>query len=419
MLKGTQIVRHLIFLSIIIFLFLGRLSAAEEARKGCNDADLAGEFALKNGPQFVLPDQQKSIADRVIAKLKKGYGGTLVTAPGPDKTLDSSAFLSKYLREFSSPEKDGIISYDYRISTILRRASEYPVMLDDPRLDWDIWRSVLVYVNSSDGKDEYTTKGPDGDPAENPVRGAKDLAWMYIEHQADRLMKNKDRQKWWIDHLIDGLNKRGSRQVNRWFLFQFCILADPSRRQLLQPIECPEDNSKPLKRKPSAIDPFLVVEKETKSPVFKDALHMIVDPLGLSFEVWGINPNKMPSARVLKIALEMVKWPTDDSYVIGQESWSTNLEMFLGGYYSEWGVNVGRFVGQRGNYGHISFPEDRKDGVFFFAFNKRLYVWPKAEMDAGLLQMLRVEGLIDDAMWTQLVEARGFHKLNTTLTFGL
>ena len=62
-----------------------------------------------------------------------------------------------------------------------------------------------------------------------------------------------------------------------------------------------------------------------------------------------------------------------------------------------------------------SVPADRKDGVFFFSFNKHLYVWPKAEMDGGVLKMARVAGLIDDAVWAKLTSTAGFHQLLTTV----
>jgi hypothetical protein len=133
--------------------------------------------------------------------------------------------------------------------------------------------------------------------------------------------------------------------------------------------------------------------------------------LGLSFEVWGIDPGKMPPARILTVSLEMARWPTDRSRIIGQESWSSPQAGTL-----EYGVQFFHIVGQRAPYGHVSIPQVRKDGVFFFSFNKRLYVWPKAEMDGGVLQMAKIAGLIDDAMWAQLASTRGLRPLRTTLT---
>jgi hypothetical protein len=164
-------------------------------------------------------------------------------------------------------------------------------------------------------------------------------------------------------------------------------------------------------RTPSADDPFLIIKKDSEPPAFKDALHMIADPLGLSVEVWGIDPEKMSPARILPISLEMVKWPTDRSHIIGQESWS---DPKAGTF--EYGVQFFRLVGQRAGYSNVSIPPDRKDGVFFFPFNRRLYVWSKADMDTGVLQMARVAGLIDDEMWAQLAKAQGLHPLQTTLS---
>jgi hypothetical protein len=374
-----------------------------------NDTGLSDEFALENGPRFVLPHQQQALVDQVIGEMKKGYGGTLVTKAGPDNTLDSSSFLSRYLREFSSLEnKRRLKDYDYRFERILARASEYPAMLDDPRLDWDIYRSLLLYEQFSDGTDQYQD-GMGKDAVINELNSAKDLAWMYIEHQSDGLMQDKARQGWWVDHLVREFNAPSASRVNRWFLLQLCFLADPNSRQISPPT--PDDRRKTQMRKPSADDPFLVVAADTKPPAFKDALHMIAGPLGLSFEVWGIDPEKMPPARILTVSLEMVRWPTDRSHIIGQESWSNRKAGTL-----EYGVQFFHIVGQRAPYSYAAIPQDRKDGVFFFSFNKRLYVWPKAEMDGGVLQMAKIAGLIDDATWAQLRSTQELHQLKITLT---
>src|SRR6266404_4677988 len=120
----------LILITMILVSTAGELKAQTTNSNGLND-----EFALGDGPEILLPSQQQTVVDQVIGEMKGGYGGTLVTKGGPDKTLDSSAFLSRYLREFSSPEKKhGLEKYDYRFERILARASEYPTMLDDPRL---------------------------------------------------------------------------------------------------------------------------------------------------------------------------------------------------------------------------------------------------------------------------------------------
>jgi hypothetical protein len=380
-----------------------------KAKTNDNDNGLNNEFALENGPKFVLPHQEQIVVDQVIKEMKSGYGGTLVTKAGPDKTLDSSSFLSRYLREFSSVEnKRGLKDYNYRFERILARASEYPTMLDDPRLDWDIYRSLLLYEQFSDGADQFQD-GTGDDVVIRELDSAKDLAWMYIEHQSNGLMHNKIRQQWWIDHLARGFNQPSGSRVNRWFLLQLCFLADPNRRPIPPPT--PDDSLKTQMRMPSAEDPFLIVQEHTKAPAFEDALHMIAGPLGLSFEVWGIDPGKMPSARILTVSLEMAKWPTDRSRIIGQESWS-NPEAGT----REYGVQFFHVVGQRAPYSHVSIPHDRKDGVFFFSFNKRLYVWSKAEMDDGVLQMAKVAGLMDDAMWVQLTSTQGLRQLKTTLT---
>jgi hypothetical protein len=398
-------------LALALFLALNPFSVALQD-------ELKKEFALENGPQFVVPDEQQKLIDQTIAELKSGHN--ISTMPKPDNALTSPAFLSRYLREFSSVEQNGgPQKYDRLLSFINRWASQYPVMMDDPKLDWDIRRSLLVYESSSDGKDYYET-GPqyEGDsPSVHEIGHAKDLAWMYMECHADRLMKDKNRQKWWIDHLIRGIKNPVGSRADRWFLFQLCVFANPDMNLRDVPLPAPKDSREKPLRKPMAQDPFLVVKEDTKPPAFLEALHWIADPLNLSIEIWGIDPQRMPPTRVLPKSLEMVKWPTDKSFIIGQESWSDpekEPHYALERGSPEWGVSTFRNVGQRANYSHISIPGDRKDGVFFFSFNKRLYVWHKADMDEGLLQMLKVEGVIDSAMWKQLVESRGFHTLKIT-----
>ena len=164
-------------------------------------------------------------------------------------------------------------------------------------------------------------------------------------------------------------------------------------------------------RAPSKFDPFLIVQTGKKPPAFQGALHEIVEPLGLSFEVWGIDPRKMPPAHVLTVSLEIARWPSDRSRIIGQESWSSP-----DAGAREYGVQFFHMFGQRAPYDHVAIPPARKDGVFFFSFNNCLYVWPKAEMDSGVLQMAKIAGLIDDVTWAQLASTQGLRQLEKTLT---
>jgi hypothetical protein len=71
-------------------------------------------------------------------------------------------------------------------------------------------------------------------------------------------------------------------------------------------------------------------------------------------------------------------------------------------------------VGRRAAFSSVSFPADRTDGVYFFVFNQRLYVWPKAKMDAAVIQMLRVANLIDAVLAADFAN-RGFAPLKETL----
>jgi hypothetical protein len=393
-----------IFFAAALLFGVHYCSIAQE--KTIND-ELNQEFALGNGPRFELPDEQQKVVDRVIKSVTGGYYGDLVIPSELNSPIHSSAFLSRYLREFSSIEKNrGIREYDIRFESILSLVSRYPAMLDDPMLDWDIYRSLRLYEISWPGKDWYEEEPLHaGDaPSFHDLESANDLAWMYIDHHANDLIKDGDRLQWWVDHLACRLNEPDRSRVHRWFLLKLCTLAErlPSEESYEKPIG-----------NPSPEDPFLVVEENSKPLSFQEALHRIVRTLGISFEVWGIDPQKMPPARMLnRNTTASDRWPQDRSFIIGQESWSDPEKVYI----SRWGVRFFSIKYRRVQYNNVSIPSDRKDGVFFFPFNNRLYVWPKAGMDAGVLKMLHLAGLIDDAKLDRLLEACGFRKLETTLT---
>lgn len=367
--------------------------------------EIHSEFALENGPRFELPAQQQKVVDRAIESATQGYYGDLVIPSELDSPIHSSAFLSRYLREFSSIEKNrDIREYDFRFERILSLASRYPAMLDDAILDWDICRSLRLYEILWPGEDYYQDEPRhEGDePSNHDLESAKDLAWMYIDYHADDLMKNNDRLQWWVDHLARRLSD-DRRGVYRWFLLKLAAMAEQP------PFE--GSHEKPI-GEPSPADPFLVVDEDSNPPSFQEALHRIVRPLGISFEVWGIEPQDMSPARFLnRNTSAMDRWPKDKSSIIGQESWSDPKEA----YVSKWGVSYFRIKGRRIQYSNVYIPYHRKDGVFFFPFNNRLYVWPKAEMDSCALRMLHVACLIDSAKLKRLLAQCGLRNLETTL----
>ncbi len=401
-LERTPILIFPILLGAALFLSFNDGSIAQE--KTVNN-ELNYEFALGNGPRFELPDQQQKVVDRVIKSVIGGNYSDLVIPSRLNSSILSPAFLSRYLREFSSIEKNrGIREYDGRFESILSLASQYPAMMDDPRLDWDIYRSLRLYEILWPGKDSYQDEPRyDGDePSHHELDSAKDLTWMYIDYHADDLMKNGDRLQWWVDHLARRLGE-DRRGVYRWFLLKLCSLAEKQSPE--------ESHEKPI-GDPSPEDPFLVVEENSKPLSFQEALHRIVRPLGISFEVWGIKPQEMPFARALnRNTTALHRWPQDRSFIVGQESWSDSEKST-----DRWGVRFFSIKYRRVQYSNVSIPSDRKDGVFFFPFNNRLYVWPKAEMDAGVLRMLQVAALIDRAKLERLLKKCGFPKLKTTLT---
>ena len=145
-------------------------------------------------------------------------------------------------------------------------------------------------------------------------------------------------------------------------------------------------------------------------PAFNDALTKIAFDNSLSLTVLDLDPATQPATAVQTVSLAMTKWPVDQSEVINQESWSPS------GYGYEWRVRFYRPVGRRAAYSSVSFPFPayRTDGVFFFVYNWRLYVWPKTKMDTAVIQMLRTANLIDTAAAADF-ERRGFAPLKETL----
>ena len=201
--------------------------------------------------------------------------------------------------------------------------------------------------------------------------------------------------------------------MRRWLLLELCSFADPVPAPAeAAPEEPGKDEDHIPMRAPTEHDPFLVMKKGDAAPSFGEALPRIAKPLKLSFEVWG-DTKKLPATRIVTTHLQITKWPVDSSFVLGQESWSKKQRSDV---EYDWGVRFFGVMGRRASYSNVSFPEpNRKDGVYFFVFNQRLYVWPKARMDAGVIRLLHVAGMMDDetlAEWEQ----KGFGGVQTTLT---
>lgn len=94
--------------------------------------------------------------------------------------------------------------------------------------------------------------------------------------------------------------------------------------------------------------------------------------------------------------------------VIDQESWSDK--------HHEFSVAYSRPIGARSARFRVRVPgQTITDGVCFFTYNARLYVWPKARMSDAVVQMLHVSGLIDDWQLRRF-RAEGFVALNPTMS---
>jgi hypothetical protein len=381
---------------------------------GCNERLLASTFALEQAPHFeVAPTRQKRIDD-VIDELRRGYGGTLVCDPH-DEALDSAAFLAHYLRAFSSPDA-GIRSYDYRFERIMSRLSEHPEALQDRRLDWDIWRAFLVYENFTDGSGHFK--------AENTIYNldsAADLLWVYLDLNGHAVKSDKARLAWWIDVLTHDLRAPGGRPLRRWLLLQLVASTDTEMAKLTADREEEVASIFPI-ISPDPYHPFLVVgsgfhlgadfddPSPRAGPPFRESVARIAESQGLAFEVWEISEKSVPQTRIWSVDLAPRLSQVAMNDVIDQESWSAERQDFR--------VSFWRSVGSRSGFSSVHLPaKDSSDGVFFFVYNARLYVWPKSKMDDGVIQMLHLSGLIDRNS-LQEFRKKGFAHLALTMSSG-
>jgi len=440
---------------------------------GCDKTLLDGEFSLTNAPAMPCAENKKEYIDKVI---KGKSNSAIVLAKSPHPFMDTPEFTAFYLRAFAEPTEP-LDDYDFRFERLLSRVSQYTPMIEDPHLDWDMWRAWLLFENTANTSFFYKNRNG----SMSGLDSARDLLWNYLSLNADAILKDPKRRAWWLTRLTADLEAEGGRPQRRWFLLLLLSAADP-KREALEKIPMPEkfsaalDRSVPM-RQPTPLDPFLIVSEKddeatpfssavfsgtvtkvvfddgfsvtlknedkpslfsgsitksafdnaplpsvrginpaaqpttemNKMPSFSDALTKIAFANKLSLTVLGIDPATQPPTEVKTISLEMTKWPSDQSKVINQESWS-----LFGSSGYEWGVRFSRPVGRRADYSNAAFPPDRTDGVFFFVFNQRLYVWPKAKMDAAVFHMLRIANLIDDAAAADF-EKRGFAPLKETL----
>jgi hypothetical protein len=156
---------------------------------------------------------------------------------------------------------------------------------------------------------------------------------------------------------------------------------------------------------------LVITDKEPLPlPDFENALKRIASAQGLSLEVRGITGASLPPTehRWLDTNVSGEEFsirsgpPRFEGYsvVIDQESWS--------------GVDD-RSLLPRPAWNAEDWSENPGEGVYFFVFHKCLYVWPKAKMEAALIQMMHTAGFIDDAALAKFAR-QGFEPLKVTLT---
>jgi hypothetical protein len=403
-------------------------AGAQEAPKGwepgCDKALLDGEFSLAKAPEMPCSEEKKAFIDKVIDEVKSGDDrGISIAAPSKQK-IENSEFTAFFLRAFADPDHE-FGPYTWHIRGLVSRldiADTREKMITDARLDWDMWRAWLLFENTAHMHDYYEVPREDGRKQRQHLHCARELLWTYLWMNSAAILKDPQRRTWWLTQLTADLEAPGGRPLRRWFLLLLLSKADAKRATLeniyLKPVFAtrPPGEQKIYMRQPHPLDPFLLITGENpQAPPFSDALTQLALNNKLSLTVFGIDPAAQPATTVNTVSLEATWYPIDASKVINQESWSAPRDTTSRDRYLdyEWGRNLFP-IHDRSFFQEINFPEDRRDGVFFFVYNQRLYVWPKAKMDTAIIQMLRTAKLIDAAAAAAL-EKRGFVPLKETL----
>jgi hypothetical protein len=383
-------------------------SGAKPWGAGCNDALLAGPFAIDHAPDFKVSASKATHIKEVIDEVRGGNGGTLVVSP-PDATIDSPAFLAHYLRAFSQP--DTLDGYAYNFERILARLSRATAVLEDARLDWDVWRAYLLFEKVLTGDVhgiDYSSK-EGAQTYIQSVESPKDLLWTYLSANAERLASDSVRRRWWIEHLLDGVQSPGGRPLRRWYLLELIAATDQKTSALVAAVR--RDESMRALFQPGPRNPFVILsrvlrgaEEPTSQPPFAEAVRSIAASQKLSFEIWGIDPQAMPETSAIELDLGGSSSVMVPAVVLSQESWSDRPHYYL--------IDLSRPDGASSVFFNVRLPHrPSTDGVFFFTYDARLYVWPKARMDDAVVRMLHVSKLIDDEQYAQLLAA-GFEKLD-------
>lgn len=284
-------------------------------------------------------------------------------------------------------------------------------MLQDARLDWDMWRAWLLFENTAHMRDELS-------PGLH-LHCAREVLWAYLSLNAGEILKDPQRRAWWLTRLTAGMEAPGGRPQRRWFLLLFVTREDPKREALQKILGKRVDSihGKVPLRQPRPLDPFLIVTGENPQiPAFGEAVTQMAFDSNLALTVLGIDPASQPATRVDRVnLLGSLTQAGDEANIIYQESWSTppaDMRIFEVFLHYEWRISFDTPEKYLSREVHV--PEDRTDGVYFFVYNQRLYVWPKAKMDNAVIQMLRTANLIDAAA-AAVFERNGLEPLKETL----
>ncbi len=342
--------------------------------------------------------EKESLA-RSIVEIEKGYE-PFRGSRGPDRAhISSPEFVVSYLRTFATPGDDSHIHSQH--FDLLRNLPGKEEILQDTRLDWDLWRAWLLAENA--GRDSF---------CQAPYM----LITGYLYLNAKTILKDPARRQWWVSQISRDLKFPRNGPPRRSFLIQLLKWSDSDREELekLPPVLSERKGREDRKihvRQTDPLNPFLVIPDKEPLPLpnFENALKRIAFAQGLSLEVRGISGASLPPTehRWLDTSVSEDEFsihsgpPRFEGYsvVIDQESWS--------------GIDHGALL-PRPAWNAEDWSTNPGKGVYFFVFHKRLYVWPKGKMDAALVQMMHTAGFIDDTALAEFAR-RGFKPLEVTL----
>jgi len=267
-----------------------------------------------------------------------------------------------------------------------------------------VLRSLFEYEMFYNGSHRYQ-----GDGAVCNLDGAKDLLWGYLDRNAATILTDKERLRWWVGHLARGLEVPGRHPLRPWYLLLLVSGTDKLTPPDPAPNEQADSAGSMRTIQPTPRSPFLVITKDAEVPAtFAAAVERLASSQKLGYEVMGVDPKEMPATKVWEVNMSGRMTQEFPEQIVDQESWSRERQDFQLSFF--------RPVGRRAVYFNVYLPPKPSDeGVFFFTYNAKLYVWKKADMNNAVMRMLLDSQILSQTEYESFL-AKGFKPLASTMS---